>query len=191
MLGNARIPIQIDVGFGDTIVPPPKVEAFPTPLSQDSPRLRMYPPETVIAEKLEAIVTLGITNSRMKDYYDLLVILQAARSSRPCSRTPSRPRFGAALRSFPRSRRSVSPTSSRASDSRSGDGLSSSLGCVSRMRRRAWWMSSGRFGHASRRRRNELGGSRPKSSRSKVVPFPAGERAILKSACQAHVFGLY
>lgn len=74
MLGDARIPMQVDVGFGDTIVPQPKVEAFPTLLDQDAPKLRMYPPETVIAEKLEAIVKLGMANSRMKDYYDLLVI---------------------------------------------------------------------------------------------------------------------
>lgn len=76
MLGDARIPMQVDVGFGDTIVPQPKVEAFPTLLDHDAPRLRMYPPETVIAEKLEAIVKLGMANSRMKDYYDLLVILR-------------------------------------------------------------------------------------------------------------------
>ncbi len=76
MLGNARIPMQVDVGFGDTIIPQPKVEMFPTLLEQDAPTLRMYPPETVIAEKLEAIVTLGIVNSRMKDYYDLLVIFR-------------------------------------------------------------------------------------------------------------------
>lgn len=76
MLGNARIPMQVDVGFGDTIVPKPKVEAFPTLLDHDAPKVRMYPPETVIAEKLEAIVRLGMANSRMKDYYDLLVILR-------------------------------------------------------------------------------------------------------------------
>lgn len=76
MLGNARIPMQVDVGFGDAILPQPKVEAFPTLLDQEAPRLRMYPPEAVVAEKLEAIVKLGVANSRMKDYYDLLVILR-------------------------------------------------------------------------------------------------------------------
>ncbi len=76
MLGNARIPMQVDVGFGDTIHPQPKVEAFPTLLDQDAPQLRMYPPETVIAEKLEAIVKFGMANSRMKDYFDLLVVLR-------------------------------------------------------------------------------------------------------------------
>ncbi len=68
LLGNARIPMQVDVGFGDAIIPRPKVEAFPTLLEQDAPKLRMYPPETVIAEKLEALVKLGIANSRMRDY---------------------------------------------------------------------------------------------------------------------------
>lgn len=76
MLGNARIPMQVDVGFGDAILPQPKIEAFPTLLDQDAPKLRMYPPEAVVAEKLEAIVKLGMANSRMKDYYDLLVILR-------------------------------------------------------------------------------------------------------------------
>jgi predicted nucleotidyltransferase component of viral defense system len=76
MLGSARIPLQVDVGFGDTVVPPAKVQTFPVLLDQDAPQLRMYPPETVIAEKLETIVRFGLANSRMKDYYDLLVILR-------------------------------------------------------------------------------------------------------------------
>lgn len=76
MLGSARIPMQIDVGFGDAITPEARVHAFPTLLEMDAPRLRMYPPQTVVAEKLEIIVNRGLTNSRMKDYYDLLVILR-------------------------------------------------------------------------------------------------------------------
>lgn len=77
MLGSARIPMQIDVGFGDAITPDAKVHPYPTLLGMDAPRVRMYPPETVVAEKLEAAVTLGMTNSRMKDFYDLLVIFRA------------------------------------------------------------------------------------------------------------------
>lgn len=77
MLGNARIPVRIDVGFGDVITPEPSVRAFPTLLAQDAPRLRMYPPETVVAEKIESIVSLGITNSRMRDFYDLMAIFRA------------------------------------------------------------------------------------------------------------------
>ncbi len=76
MLGNARIPMQIDVGFGDAITPAAQMRSYPTLLDQDAPRLRMYPPETVVAEKLEAAVVRGMTNSRMKDYYDLLVIFR-------------------------------------------------------------------------------------------------------------------
>ena len=68
--------MQIDVGFGDVITPAASVRAFPTLLNMSEPELRMYPPETVVAEKLEAAVTLGMTNSRMKDYYDLLVIFR-------------------------------------------------------------------------------------------------------------------
>ncbi len=75
-LGQARIAVQVDVGFGDAIIPQPKVEAFPTLLDQEAPKLRMCPPETVIAEKLETIVRFGLANSRMKDYYDLLVIFR-------------------------------------------------------------------------------------------------------------------
>jgi len=75
-LGNARIALQVDVGFGDSVTPQPTIEAFPTLLDQDAPRLRMYPPETVVAEKFEVIASLGMTNSRMKDYYDLLAIFR-------------------------------------------------------------------------------------------------------------------
>lgn len=76
VLDNARIPMQIDVGFGDAITPAATVHSYPTLLDQDAPRLRMYPPETVVAEKLEASVVRGMINSRMKDYYDLLVIFR-------------------------------------------------------------------------------------------------------------------
>ena len=75
-LANARIPMQIDVGFGDAVTPEAAIHAYPTLLDTDAPRLRMYPPETVVAEKLETAVARGMTNSRMKDYYDLLVIFR-------------------------------------------------------------------------------------------------------------------
>ena len=76
VLGTARIPVQIDVGFGDVITPEATVQSYPTLLEMDAPQLRMYPPETVVAEKLDAAVVRGMTNSRMKDYYDLLVIFR-------------------------------------------------------------------------------------------------------------------
>lgn len=70
-LGNARINVQIDIGFGDTVVPEAIEIEYPTLLDLPAPHIRAYPPETVIAEKYESIVYLGMLNSRMKDYYDL------------------------------------------------------------------------------------------------------------------------
>lgn len=74
-LGNARCPVQVDVGFGDAVTPGPEEVVFPTLLDdQPAPHLHAYPRATVVAEKLEAIVTLGMGNSRMKDYFDLLAL---------------------------------------------------------------------------------------------------------------------
>lgn len=70
-LGQARLPLQVDVGFGDAITPAPVEVAVPTLLDLPTPRLRAYPRETVVAEKFQAMVLLGIANSRMKDFYDL------------------------------------------------------------------------------------------------------------------------
>ncbi|MFT6178207.1 MAG: putative nucleotidyltransferase component of viral defense system [Akkermansiaceae bacterium] len=70
-LAGARLSIQIDVGFGDAITPGAVEKEWHELLSFPSARLLTYPPETVIAEKLEAAVSLGIDNSRMKDFYDL------------------------------------------------------------------------------------------------------------------------
>ncbi len=70
-LDKAQIPIQIDIGFGDTITPGPIETDYPTLLDLPSPYLLAYPHETVISEKLEAIVKLGIANTRMKDFHDL------------------------------------------------------------------------------------------------------------------------
>ncbi|MCY4565338.1 MAG: nucleotidyl transferase AbiEii/AbiGii toxin family protein, partial [Gammaproteobacteria bacterium] len=73
-IAGARLPIQIDVGFGDVITPEPIEIEYPALLDAPAPILRAYPPETVVAEKTEAIVSLGIGNSRMKDFYDLWMI---------------------------------------------------------------------------------------------------------------------
>jgi predicted nucleotidyltransferase component of viral defense system len=78
-LGNARIPLQIDIGFGDAITPGVEAVEFPLMLSTPAlpaPKLNAYPRETVIAEKLEAMVALGMANSRMKDFYDLFTLAQ-------------------------------------------------------------------------------------------------------------------
>jgi hypothetical protein len=71
-LGNARCTVQLDVGYGDAVTPGPEEAIYPTLLDdQMPPRLLVYPRATVVAEKLEAIVNLGMANSRMKDYFDL------------------------------------------------------------------------------------------------------------------------
>jgi predicted nucleotidyltransferase component of viral defense system len=71
LLGKARITMQIDVGFGDKVHPGVVRADYPVILDLPAPALRMYPPETVVAEKLEAMVYLGSLNSRMKDFYDV------------------------------------------------------------------------------------------------------------------------
>lgn len=71
-LGRTRIPVQIDIGFGDAAGPSAVELAYPTLLDQDAPRILAYRPEFVVAEKLEAMVALGDINTRLKDYYDLL-----------------------------------------------------------------------------------------------------------------------
>lgn len=71
-LGNARCAMQLDVGYGDAVTPGPDEAVYPALLDDvPPPRLRVYPRATVVAEKLEAIVSLGMANSRMKDYFDL------------------------------------------------------------------------------------------------------------------------
>lgn len=71
-LGNARCTVQLDVGYGDAVTPGPEEADYPTLLDDlPPPRLRVYPRAAVVAEKLEAIVSLGMANSRMKDFFDL------------------------------------------------------------------------------------------------------------------------
>jgi len=71
---SARVRLQIDVGFGDAITPNAVAVDFPPLLDFPAPRLLAYPRETVVAEKLEAMVQLGLASSRMKDFYDLVVL---------------------------------------------------------------------------------------------------------------------
>ncbi len=71
MLGKVRIPMQIDVGAGDAVVPPPDTVDYPGLLDLPRARLRVYRPETSIAEKTEAMVRLALANSRMKDFFDI------------------------------------------------------------------------------------------------------------------------
>lgn len=73
-LAGARIHLQVDIGFGDVITPSADSAEYPTLLNHPAPHLSVYPRETVIAEKFQAMVHLGIANSRMKDFHDLWVL---------------------------------------------------------------------------------------------------------------------
>jgi len=75
-LGKAIVPLQVDVGFGDALPVAPEEITFPVLLGMAAPKLRAYARETVVAEKLEAIVKLGMLNSRFKDYFDLHFLAQ-------------------------------------------------------------------------------------------------------------------
>jgi predicted nucleotidyltransferase component of viral defense system len=74
VLDKANISVQIDIGFGDVVTPGPEEIEIPTFLDQPSPKLKAYPVYTVIAEKFEAMVKLGMINTRMKDFYDLWIL---------------------------------------------------------------------------------------------------------------------
>ena len=74
LLQNARIDLQIDIGFGDCVSPTATMAEFPPLLDAPAPRMRVYPKETAFAEKLQTIVARGLANSRLKDYLDLWVL---------------------------------------------------------------------------------------------------------------------
>ena len=78
-LGKTRIPIVVDVGFGDATIAPEFTIEYPTLLDMPAARIRAYSPASVVAEKFHAIVTLGLVNSRMRDYCDLWAILKSQR----------------------------------------------------------------------------------------------------------------
>jgi len=69
--GKARLMLQIDMGLGDAVWPAPQPCTYPTLLDFPAPALLAYPRETVVAEKLEAMIVLGDRNSRIKDFFDL------------------------------------------------------------------------------------------------------------------------
>lgn len=75
-LVRSRIPVQCDIGFGDVVTPTPDRKQYPTLLAMPAPILRVYPLETVVAEKIEALVVLGGFNTRLKDYFDLWVLMR-------------------------------------------------------------------------------------------------------------------
>ena len=74
MLGNVRLPLQVDIGVGDTVNPPPKRSRYPTLLDHPQPMVWMYPRETLIAEKFAAMVSMAHHNSRIKDVWDIAAL---------------------------------------------------------------------------------------------------------------------
>jgi hypothetical protein len=75
-LGSAEVPVQIDVGVGDVVTPAPEIASFPALLDFPAPQVRTYPVYTVVAEKFEAMVKLGMANTRMKDFHDIWFLAQ-------------------------------------------------------------------------------------------------------------------
>lgn len=73
-LGQARKRLQVDIAFGDIIVPKPKLLEFPTLLEEESPKVKVYSVESIISEKFEAMIKLAMVNSRMKDFYDIYAL---------------------------------------------------------------------------------------------------------------------
>lgn len=75
-MGTARLPLQVDIGFGDVISPAPVEATLESLLDMPAPRLACYPPESVVSEKIEAMISLGAANSRMKDFYDVFIMCE-------------------------------------------------------------------------------------------------------------------
>lgn len=78
-LGSAKKSLQLDIGFGDIIVPNPKLMSFPSLLDIGTSNIRVYSIESVIAEKFHAMIVLSVVNSRMKDFYDVYSLLDINR----------------------------------------------------------------------------------------------------------------
>jgi hypothetical protein len=76
-LEKTRVPIILDIGFGDALADPGQTIDYPSILGMDRPNIRSYPPASVIAEKFQAVVALGLVNGRMKDFYDLWAVPRA------------------------------------------------------------------------------------------------------------------
>jgi Nucleotidyl transferase AbiEii toxin, Type IV TA system len=107
-LGESNIAIQVDVGFGNAIVPGPEEKEYRTILGDPPPRILAYPPESVVAEKMHAMVILGQRNSRFKDFYDVYAmagvfrferttLVQAVKATFDRRRTPTQAELPEAL----------------------------------------------------------------------------------------------
>ena len=94
-LGKARIPLQVDIGFGDPVTPEPLMLEFPGLLDFPASEVRAYPAETVVAEKYEALVRLGMSTGRIKDFYDLWYLATHFAFEGPMLQQAIRNTFGA------------------------------------------------------------------------------------------------
>jgi predicted nucleotidyltransferase component of viral defense system len=74
-LGRMRKNLQFDIGFGDVVVPKPQLIDYPVLLNMEAPQVQAYSKESVISEKFEAMITLSVMNSRMKDFYDIYMLM--------------------------------------------------------------------------------------------------------------------
>ncbi|KAF0996511.1 nucleotidyl transferase AbiEii/AbiGii toxin family protein [Geobacillus sp. TFV-3] len=74
-LGKIKKQLQLDIGFGDVVIPKPQEIQYPTLLNMKPPEIRVYSTYSVIAEKFEAMISLSVVNSRMKDFYDVFTLL--------------------------------------------------------------------------------------------------------------------
>jgi len=109
-LGTAEIPVQIDVGAGDAITPAPETTIFPTLLDFPAPHVRMYPAYTVVAEKFEAMVKLGIANTRMKDFHDVWFLAHRFEFDGPTLRKAIEATFARRQTNLPQSPEALSET---------------------------------------------------------------------------------
>lgn len=75
-INQARVTLQFDIGFGDSVFPAAEFTEYPVLLEAEKPRIKVYPRYTVIAEKFEAMVTLGMKNSRLKDFFDIWLLTE-------------------------------------------------------------------------------------------------------------------
>ncbi|NMA43920.1 MAG: nucleotidyl transferase AbiEii/AbiGii toxin family protein [Oligosphaeraceae bacterium] len=104
-LTAARIPLQFDICVGDAITPPPELMDFPVLLDGPAPRLKAYPMAAAIAEKAEIMISRGIINSRMKDFYDIWLLSELLIMIIPYCAEPSEiPLRGARCHGPPRCR---------------------------------------------------------------------------------------
>jgi hypothetical protein len=105
-LERSRISMQVDIGFGDVVYPKPKMIDYPVILDLPKPHLKGYAPETVVSEKFETMVQLGLLNSRMKDFYDIWLMMRQFDFEGPELAEALKRTFAHRKTSFPSGRRS-------------------------------------------------------------------------------------